>query len=189
MTLTVQQYDGMIDNANAYGSVAGMQAYCLTRGLSLGAASDERLSQGLVDATDFLDSCYSFIGDQLRGTQGTACPRYLPSGSRSHTLRDVNLLAPAYLLTPRQWDVLVAACYQLAQRSLTSPLMPDPTRDASGLTVVEKTVKAGPIETTKKFADRGSSSAKLVPSYPLVDLALRNAGLIASSIGGTISRA
>ncbi len=192
MTLTVQVQAGTVDDANSYGVVADMRAYYLARGTSLVSYTDDQLSSALIRATDFLDSRYSFIGEQLSGDQGTMCPRYLSgSNQRGHNLRDINLLAPAYLLTNRQWQAVVVACYQLAKRALTAAnLMPDPTRDGSGLELIEKSVVAGPVETTKKYSpSRAGQRDATVPLYPEVDLGLRNAGLLVSSASGSLARA
>jgi hypothetical protein len=189
MALTVQKYDGTVDGANSYGDVLGMRAHFTDRGVTLASSTDDQLSVGLILATEFLDGRYAFIGEQLRGLQGTACPRYLEGSGRAHSMRDVNLLAPAYLLTTRQWQVLVAQCYELARRALAGPLLPDPTRDASGLTVVEKKTVAGPIETSKKFGEAGGRGAEaVVPLYPSVDLSLKNAGLLVSRASGQLVR-
>ncbi len=192
MTITVQVQAGTVDNANSYGTVADMRAHFLLRAVSLVSYTDDQLSGALVRATDFLDQRYSFIGDQLRSEQGTMCPRYL-SGSNSHgrNLRDVNTLGPAYLLTTRQWQALVTACFQLAYRTKDgTSLIPDPARDTSGLEITEKKVVAGPVETTKKYAaSRAGQKDAAVPVYPEVDLGLRNAGLLYSSNSGTLMRA
>jgi hypothetical protein len=80
----------------------------------------------------------------------------------------------------------------LAYRALVKPtgLMPDPSFDATGQKVAKKTVKAGPIETSVEYAQAPANTVDAnVPSYPAVDLLLKNAGLLRRSGGGTLARA
>jgi hypothetical protein len=188
MALTVQTSRGDVDSANSYAGLELMKSYHADRGVSLAPFTDDLLSQALVNATDFLDSRYSFIGSPLRAQQGTQCPRYLTDRTAEHFLRDFSTLEPAYLLTTPQWTALVRACCMLAYRHLKKPggLIPDPTFDATGQKVAKKTTKAGPIETTVEYQD--GSGATAVPSYPAVDLMLKNVGLVRSRSSGPMAR-
>ena len=184
MAFTEQNQQGTVDNANSYASVVVMKAFHADRGTVLTPYSDERLSQALVRATDFLDSRYSFIGEPLRSEQGTQCPRILNGPGASYPYET------AHRLTGLQWVRLIQACCMLAYRDLTLPagLMPDPTFDATGQKVSKKTVKAGPIEKTVEYAPSTAPDAN-VPSYPAIDLLLKTAGLLNSRSGGTLTRA
>jgi hypothetical protein len=191
MAIIVQTHRGEVENANAYVDVALMKSYHAERGVDLSSYTDDRLSQALVLATDFLDSRYSFIGVPLRALQGTQCPRYLSThNDNARFPQDYNTLEPAYLITTQQWAALTRACCQLAYRELKKPngLMPDPTFDGTGQRVSKKTTKAGPVETSIEYA-QGSAMDPLVPNYPAVDLLLRNVGLLRSRASGTIARA
>jgi hypothetical protein len=188
MAITVQTQQGTTNNANAYAGVDAMKAYFADRGVSLASYSDDQLSQALVRATDFMDSRYQFIGGRLSPLQGTACPRYLRDGERLSFPQDVNTLEPSYLLTTAQWQAIERACIRLAKRALVSPdLMPDPTYDATG-PLKKKTIKAGPVETSKEYGDKPPRFDADVPRYPEIDLLLRNAGLLASRSGGSLAR-
>lgn len=170
MAFIVQNQQGAVEGANAYADVDFMKSYHTDRGVSLSAYTDEQLSQALVRATDFLDSRYSFAGISVSTTQGTQMPK-------THT-------------GSAQWVVLMRACVQLAYRALLSPdLMPDPKFDVLGR-IKSKTVKAGPVETSVEYMEPVSGRFDAsVPSFPAVDLLLRNAGLLASRYGGSLGRA
>jgi hypothetical protein len=191
MAFTVQQQDGSAAQANSYAEVAFVRAYFTDRGVDLAAHNDAAIQAALVTATDFMDARYSFVGTPLKANQGTQCPRYLPDtwGGRRY-LHDAHTLEPAYLLSQQQWETLKKACAQLARRALVQPvLMPDPAFDASGQKVKSKTVKAGPVETSVEYADAAPGLDATVPTFPAVDLMLRQAGLLVSRMGGTIGRA
>lgn len=170
MAFTQQDNDGTVDGANSYVDVAAVRAFWLDRGVDLSAKTDDELSVAAVRATDYLDAKYRWTGYQLYRLQGTQWPR----GGVTSFLRG---LPPA----------LVSATCMLAQRALTKPLMPDPTFDASGQLVTEKTTEVGPIKTGVKFA-APTSVKSMTPEYPEVTLMLQAAGLIASGNSGEIGR-
>jgi hypothetical protein len=178
MALTVQNLQGGVVSANSYASLELMKAHHAERGADLSSFSDDRLSQALVLATDFLDSRYSFVGVRLSDEQGTACPRF-----------DVTE-GPNDLLSSAQWTALTKACCMLAYRDLKKAggLMPDPTFDATGQAVSKKTTKVGPIENTVEYTP---SPEAAIPSYPAIDLLLKSVGLLRRTrVGGsgTLSR-
>jgi hypothetical protein len=187
MAIKVQTHEGTTADANAYASEAAMRAHFTERGKDLSSYNAAAVESALIRATDFMDARYTFIGQRLNPSQGTACPRHLPNGSMSY-LNDIHTLEPTYLLTIAQWQAIERACIGLGYRALTSTLMPDPVRDASGQRVLKKSIKAGPVETSKEYsAGKGPDSD--VPSYPEIDLLLKVNGLLVSKSGGTISRA
>lgn len=65
-------------------------------------------------------------------------------------------------------DKLKFATAEYAVRALTAALMPDPTIDASGRTVVAKREKVGPIEVENRFEEGGALS-QLIRPYPAAD--------------------
>jgi hypothetical protein len=186
MTLLVQDDRATVEGANSYVDMAMLKAYHTTRGVDLSSYTDERLSQALVLATDFLDSRYSFVGVPLRAKQGTQCPRFLEEHGSTRFPQDYSTLEPGYLLTTMQWTAIQRAVCQLAYRELKKPggLLPDPVLDSSGQRVKKKTTKAGPIEKAVEY----DGPVDLIPSYPSVDLLLKSAGLLNSRGGGTIGR-
>jgi len=169
----LQDNDATIDGANSYVSVAAVRAYWLDRGVDLAQYTDAQVQSAAVKATDYLDARHRWVGYQLRRLQGTQWPR----GGVTSFLRGI---PPA----------LANAACALAQRALAGKvLMPDPTVDASGQRVQEKTTKVGPIETQVKFAGSGVvGSAEALPQFPEVTLALKAAGLVGSSNSGEIGR-
>lgn len=171
MTIKVQDEHGSIEAANSYADVAAVRAYWSDRGVDLSAKTDEELASALVKATDYLDARYRWVGYQLHRLQGTQWPR----GGVTSFLRGI---PPA----------LTNATCMLAQRALSKPLLPDPTRDASGQRVESKLTEVGPIKTQVKFA-QVNSPRDLAPEYPEVTLMLQAAGMVGSGNSGEIGRA
>lgn len=170
MAIKVQNENGTIEGANSYVDAAAVRAFWLDRGLDLSTRTDEELSAAAVRATDYLDAKYRWQGYQLYRLQGTQWPR----GGVTSFLRGLP-------------QALISATCMLTQRALTKPLMPDPTFDASGQLVTEKTTEVGPIKTGVKFATPMSVKS-MTPEYPEVTLMLQAAGLIASGNSGEIGR-
>lgn len=173
MAFTPQDNDATVDGANSYVGVAAVRAYWLDRGIDLAQYTDAQVQSAAVKATDYLDARHRWVGYQLRRLQGTQWPR----GGVSSFLRGI---PPA----------LANATCALAQRALAGKtLLPDPTVDASGQRVLEKTTKVGPIETQLKYSGAlPVGSAETVPQFPEVTLALKAAGLVGSFNSGEIGR-
>lgn len=173
MAFMLQDNDGTIVGANAYVAPETVRAYWLDRGVDLSAKTDAELHSAIILATEYLDARYTWVGYQLYRLQGTQWPR----GGITSFLRG---LPPA----------LITATCMLANRALVKPLMPDPTFDPSGQTVVETAKKVGPIEVSQKFAESsGGGLAATTPQYPEVTLTLQAAGLVGSGNSGQLSRA
>lgn len=175
MALSVQTPDGIVEGANGYVDVARLRAFALGRGVDLTAKTDDELEVAIVQATDFMDAAYSFVGYQARIEQGTAWPR-----------RSVPLIRYLGLPLP-----ILDACCRLAMRAAQgTALTSDPTLDPSGLTVSAKTDKVGPIESTVSyFGPLGDASGSLSKRFPDVEAALSRAGVLLSRSGGTLARA
>lgn len=173
MALKPQNPDGTVNDANAYGSVAGLLAYWSDRGVDLSSRPVANLESSLILSTDYVDARYKFVGYQAYRTQGTQFPR----NSVTTRLRGI---PPA----------LLNAVFLLAKRVLDGKvLMPDPTHNASGQAVSSKKVKVGPIETDYSFAASASSRPEeTLPMFPDVDLVLKSAGLLASLNSGVVLR-
>lgn len=174
MAFTVQNETGTVQDANAYVSVEEFKAFQGDRGGDISSFSDEQIEKAIVRATDFLDARYSFAGTQRRVEQGTQFPRQLSS----------------YSTDPRSGlpRALKQATCLMAMRSLRGTnLMPDPTFNPGGQ-VTSVTKKVGPIETSTDFAEPQLGQAPATPQYPDVDLLLKNAKLLGSSLSRRVMR-
>tara|TARA_R110000772_G_scaffold30806_10_gene76522 strand:+ start:9188 stop:9691 length:504 start_codon:yes stop_codon:yes gene_type:complete len=140
MAFTVEDGTGTDPLANAYISVAEMQAYFADRSpLDPGVLSSD-LELAIVRATDYIELEYGnqFLGDLLVTDQALCWPRTY----------DLDNPMPAALKN---------ATSEFANSSLTSDLFFVPTYDASGKTVKRQFDKVGPIETETEWSDGGST--------------------------------
>lgn len=167
MAFTVQNENGTVPGANAYVSVDEFKSFHTDRG-TLGTHTDEQIVKAIILATDFLDTRYSFVGEQLNLDQGTQFPRRIPGSSS----RDVRRGLPRALKQ--------AACLLAARALAGATLLPDPTFNPGGV-VVSVTKKVGPLETSTQFAAPEPGAAPAAPQYPDVDLQLKNAKLLATA--------
>lgn len=163
MAFTVQSEDGTTEGANAYITVAYFKSYHDDRGNSYGSASDSAIEKAIVKATDYLDNRFDFLGWARNRPQSTAWPR-------------TNALNVDGFYETEIPVVVKRATAEYALRALSAALMPDPERDASGLTVMSKEEKVGPISEKTEFRATGYS----LPKYPLADAMLTRSGLIQS---------
>ena len=175
MAFTVQNENGTVPNANAYVSVEEFKSFHADRGGNISAFTDEQIEKAVVLATDFLDTRYSFVGEQLNLDQGTQFPRHIP-GSAS---RDARRGLPRALKQ--------AACLLAARALGGATLLPDPTYNPGGA-VVAVSKKVGPLETSTQYAAPGAGAAPAAPQYPDVDLLLKNAKLLGSTLSRRVMR-
>lgn len=171
MAFTLQNDNGSVDEANAYIAVATFRGYYTDRGVDTAAYGDAAVEVAIVKATDYLDTRYNFVGVQRRPEQRTQWPRWEAPKGLPRALKD-------------------AACL-LAMKTLsapTAPLLPTPSPNTTGQRVIEESKVVGPIEKTVKYSDNVSSNVQ-APSYPDVDLLLRNSGLTASVLSNAFQRA
>lgn len=165
MALLVQNNDGTIAGATSYVSVTDFQAYHSTRGNSLTAYTTEQQEVALTKATDYLDHRFAFVGCVLNGRdQSTKWPRY--------GAYDVDEL----LVNGIPTEVIQATC-EYAYRALSTPLYPDPTRDASGREIQSISNVAGPVSQSITYADGGGGGVTF-PEYPAADQILQRSGLV-----------
>lgn len=169
MAIVLEDGTGLA-NSNSYGSFAGYVAYWLEVGVVV-AEAQAVIEAGLVKATRYLGLRFRWKGSRLLPeTQALDWPR-----CGVYTLDGVYIEG-----LPVE---LVRATYEYARRSLSSELVPDPTVDASGVTVVGKREKVGPIETEVSFS--GSSSSTFRP-WPAADRLVRH---LVYPEGGRVYRA
>ena len=173
MAFVPQNSNGNAPGANAYITVAEFKSYHDDRGNNYDAAEDDAaIEQAIVRATDYLDMRFNFVGERrnLRPVQTTEWPR---NGAYDRDRASIN-------------DIPVEvkeATAEYALRAITASLLSDPTRDATGAAIIERSESVGPISESVKFA--GAASFTL-PKYPFADLRLTRAGLVRA--GGTLLR-
>jgi hypothetical protein len=168
MAFTLQNDNGSVVGANAYVSVSFVRAYMADRGTDLTAVSDAVLEAAIIQATQYLDTRYTFLGYRRNSAQDTEWPR------RDAYDRDGYLISGI----PKAVKHAVA---ELANRARSASLMPDPERDATGRTVLSKSESVGPISETVSYAAGGAFT---FPEYPAVDRILAAAGLIRTGLTG-----
>lgn len=170
MAFTVEDGTGVPD-ANAYIDTAFLVEYFAERGVTF-TEDDDAQKTWIVQATDYVGQVFGWrlIGTRMTATQGLHFPAY-GAITRSGVLLEDDIV-------PLQMKRAVA---EYARRARSGPLMPDPTVDATGFSVVTTKKKVGPIE--KEFRVMGSSGPMLVRSYPQADTLLTD--LLNAGYGGT----
>lgn len=74
----VQDKTGLVEDANAYVSVAKFRQYFTDRGIDTSSYLDAKVEGAIAQATRFMDVAFDFLGYQLTGiTQRTQFPRYM----------------------------------------------------------------------------------------------------------------
>lgn len=170
MAFIVEDGTGVPD-ANAYIDPAFMREFFESMGIVF-TEEDAVMQTWIVQATAYIETVFGrrLIGFKKTLEQGLHFPAV-----RAVT-RDGTLLADD--VVPLS---LMRACAQYARRARVGPLLPDPTLDASGYTVVMSKKKVGPIE--KEFTVMGSGGPMLVRAYPEADMLLTS--LLGYAGGGT----
>lgn len=171
MALVVQNDQGSVDDANAYENLAFLKAHFDARGYNYSAYPDPQIEAAGVRATDYMDGRWNFIGDRVRGEQGTAFPRHNAYD------RDRNYVQGIPSEVKKAW-----AEYTFIE--LTSgPLEATPQRDATGARVIQRSESVGPVSESVTYA---AGAAYQKPVYPVPDSLLKRRGLVAA--GGQIVR-
>lgn len=164
MALLVQDESGSVAGANAYIDAAFFNAYHDARGNSLTGFTTEQREQAIVRATDYLDQRFRFIGDRISVAQRTAWPRLSAEDSDGNWRHGV----------PNE---IKEACAEYALIALTQTLNPTPTRDPTGVAVIAKSEKVGPLSEYTQYGDGGALS---LPQFPVADSRLKSSGLVVS---------
>jgi len=173
MALLLQDDSGTVAGANTYITVEDFRAYHTDRGTDTTPYLDAVVSAALIRARDYLDQRFKYIGFRFRGVnfQSTEWPRYNAYG------RDDLLIVGV----PRE---VKDAQAEYALRALTMTLNPDIQRDLTGQRVQSLSQSMAGMDKTITYAALSPS----LPEYPAADLKLRQAGLIRSSMSGTLRR-
>lgn len=169
MPFKVEDGTGFSDS-NSYGSVEEADAYHTLRGNGawVSATTDQKQA-ALVQATDYVDQRYSarYVGCMKTGTQALAWPRSLTGTTEWNDT-----------VIPQK---LRYACFEYADRALSTKLAPDLAYDDSGVGRVITHEKVGPIERDYSIVGGDFATATILRPYPGADMYLR--GLVMASGG------
>lgn len=172
MAFTVQDDDGNVTGANAYLSVAELDAYHADRGNTYTGSPDTTAKeQAIVKSTDYLDTRFRFVGQKRSSSQSTEWPRYDARDLAGNLISDIP-------------EEVKEATAEYALRAIAGSLVADPSRDETGQGVKSTAVKADVVESKIEYIDGGSFT---MPKYPVADRKLVKAGLTVS--GGNLIRA
>lgn len=152
------------DGANAYISVAFFRDYHAERGRDYGNTStypDETVKAWIILATQFLDLRFDYFGLPVDDDQSTEFPRKLLVNRRGD---EVEGIPPC----------IQQATAEYALRARLSPLLPDPSRDETGMTVKSRSETVGPISERVEYL---AYSGFRMPVYPLADRLILSQGI------------
>lgn len=158
MAIRVQDDNGTVARANAYADEAYVRAYWGDRGTDLTATADADIQAAIVNATQFLDTRYIFIGYIRNQDQPTEWPRFNAWDRNGWLIQGVP-------------EAIKEAMADLANRALTASLYSDPTRDATGRVVTSKSESVGPISESTTYG------GYVLPEYDSVTRLLVSRGL------------
>ena len=167
MTLTLQDNAGTVAGANAYISVADFKAYHDVRGNSYSAYTDTEIDNAIIQATDYVDVRFNFVGWKLSGRdQTTEWPRAGAIDRQGWRVQDI----------PEEVKDGVA---EYALRSLEVGLMVNPVIDKTGREVESTEIKAGPITKKTSYVSSGQNGFKpFALADALIAKLLQPAGMI-----------
>ncbi len=157
-----------VAGANSYASVVYADAYWLDRNnATWAAATGPAKIAALLEAAQFMDPSYKWLGNRVTQTQNMSWPRYVV----------LDLDQKQVLSTTVDDRVLQAQC-ELALEALSGRL--DPTLDRGGMVTSEK---VGSLQVTYS---QGAPGRK---RYPFVEVILRDLIMSSNSISGDAVRA
>lgn len=200
-----------IDGANAYIDVSFFTKYHNSRGNAVPAgATIPMIQSAIVQATDYIDAKYRFVGIKLLQTVGNAVidanATFLEAWLTPYALNGVSYLTPSTSTQATQWprqgavdlngdtingipEAIRRACAELAIRVLNGVnLQPDYDSGvaAGGGVVSSVTKKVGPLETVTAYDTKFGLG--FFASFPVVDRMLRSAGLLMAAGNRTVMR-
>jgi len=173
MSLIVQDSSGSVSGANSYVTVAEFKVYHDDRGNDwvIIADSDTAIEQALIQATDYLDQRFTFVGKRKQGRQqSTEWPRINAWDIGRYYINDIPI-------------EIKEAVNEYAFRALSAPLISDPDRDSTGGIIQSKSESVGPLSESVTYV---GGAAYTMPKYPAADMKLKKTGLVIS--GGTVLR-
>ena len=156
---------------NSYASIAYFKARMDQKLRSYVGKTDDQIASALIEATEYADIRWSFVGYRAEKGQSREWPRREAYDMRGDLVEGIH-------------TALKNAVCEYAWRVLNGQvLMPDPTVDERGQVVKSIQEKVGPIETDITYDnDKGVA----LPSYPHADNLLHAAGLVARKRGFTV---
>ena len=172
MAFVAEDGTGLV-NSNSLVSVAFADAYYTDRDNKtwLDGVTNEQKQVALIKATDYLENVFSYKGSVLIETQALEFPR-----------TGIFIRGITFEGMP---SAIEEACAELAIRSLSGSLLPDPTVGTSALgAITEQSIKAGPVEKKTKFDP--NVKAITVPQFPSIKAILNKSGLLSGLDGGVI---
>jgi len=164
MAFILQDDTGTVVGANAYGSYADFVTYHTDRGNTLGSYDQVHIERAIVQATDYIDTRFNYIGRKRNQDQATEWPRNDAWDKNRFYISDIP-------------QAVKEACFEYAFRALSGELNPDPDRESTGATIASKSEKVGPISESVEYTGGGRFT---MPTYPLADSKLKKPGLVLS---------
>jgi hypothetical protein len=160
MAFTIQDDTGLIAGANAYESVAELEAYWQDRNIDLSGQSAEVKQAAIIQATSYIDQRYTYRGYKLNGyNQTTEFPRgnlYVYVGDTAELVEGI----------PRE---VKDACAEYAYRIIQgTELQPDGNTEGS---IKKKKEQVGPLVEETEYCGCGSSGSFV--AYPTADNLLK----------------
>ena len=161
MAFTVQT--GSTANANAYISLADADIYFTDRLNTTWEDADEDVKQSaIIQATDYIDQRFRFIGQQRNLSLRTQWPRINAIDINDNVRSDVPF-------------EVVEATAEYALIALDQALNPAPERDVTGQRISMKREKVDVIEEETRYA---AGSLFALPDYPAADQKMIATGLV-----------
>jgi|DEB0MinimDraft_10_1074344.scaffolds.fasta_scaffold11185_4 hypothetical protein len=129
-------------SANSYGTVSDADNYFADRSITAWTGTDAAKQAALIKATDYLDHQFDFIGTKATSAQALEWPRINVTDRNGYAVSSTAI--PVFIRN---------ACFEAALQAIKGTNL-QPV-DTTGIS--ESRVKAGPVETEKKFVGGGSS--------------------------------
>lgn len=188
MAFTLEDGTG-IAGANAYASVAEVDAYFDDRGVPGWNGDANQKQFAIIKATDYIDKRFGkrFIGKRADGDQGLEWPRT--------SAIDLNGIEWADQVP----TILKQATAEYAKRALEAELVTDPVGNpvpAAGPLIYLRNRVEGAVEQEQRWGDTTRNMREVtsqtvndndIPSYPAADLLIER--LLKSASGGFLARA
>ena len=157
MSLTVQNDNGTVADANSYVDVSYADSYFSDRGIARwGEATPTEKESSLINSWQYIDSIFTYLGRRVTDTQNTEFPRVMLSNKSIW-----------YTTIPDR--VRYAQC-EYAVIALDGSLFPSISHDSTGGKITEKTERAHVFVETTKYSS--SHHIRTVRSYPAGDTML-----------------
>lgn len=161
MAAILQNDAGTVEDANAYIDFSYLRLYATQRGVLL-TQLDPALDIACIKATEYMDFRWFYNGEPRVRSQTTQFPRQYLEDRYGN---DVNVL-PA---------IIQKVCAEYALIYLTQGhLVANPERDGTGIAVLQRTEKVGPISESTLYKGGGFE----MPKYPAPDRMINATGFV-----------